>query len=143
MKPSFHSLIGGAILSIAACAASPASVELERSEAGVHAVERHWTEAFVTGDSAYLEQLLAADYVSVNGKAVVRPKAEVIALARKFAATNKGPLPDVQQGQVLMQGDAAIVLHDGPTERSVDVFYYRDGHWQAWYSQHTSKTPGA
>jgi hypothetical protein len=35
-------------------------------------------------------------------------------------------------------GDAAVVQHHGDKERSVDVFYFRDGRWHAWYSQHTS-----
>ena len=42
---------------------------------------------------------------------------------------------------VLDEGDTAIVRHDSADERSVDVFYFRDGRWHAWYSQHTRKSP--
>lgn len=34
-------------------------------------------------------------------------------------------------------GDAAIVRHHGDNDTSVDVFYFRDGRWHAWYSQHS------
>jgi hypothetical protein len=127
------------LLAVTACAADASSVENERSEAGVQAVEKRWSEAFVRGETAYLNQLLSDDYVSVNGSGMVRTKADVIELSRKYAASNPEALPDLPQSPVSIVGDAAIVTHDNPGERSVDVFYYRDGRWHAWYSQHTRK----
>lgn len=127
------------LVAATACAADVSSVENERSVAGVQAVEKRWSEAFVRGETAYLNQLLSDEYVSVNGSGMVRTKADVIELSRKYAASNPETLPNLPPSPVSIVGDAAIVTHDNPGERSVDVFYYRDGRWHAWYSQHTRK----
>lgn len=132
-------LLSVGILAAAACAADAPSAASERSEAGVQAVEKRWSEAFMRGETAYLNDLLADDYVSVNGSGVVRTKADIIEMSRKYAASNPGSMPDLPPSPVSIIGDAAIVQHDNPSERSVDVFYYRDGRWYAWYSQHTQK----
>lgn len=129
-------VLGGASVALA----SAADIEARMSVAGVQAVEDHWSKAFVGGDAAYLDHLLAPDYVSVNPKGVPRPKADIIALAKKYAATNPAPLPPRPQSPVSVQGDTAIVRHRSAEDVSVDIFYYRGGAWHAWYSQHT--TPG-
>jgi len=127
------------LVAAGACAAHASPLENEKSEAGVQAVERHWSEAFVGGDSAYLNELLTEDYVSVNGNGEARTKSDIIELSRRYASTKPAPLPELPPSPVAIVGDAAIVSHDSPTERSVDVFYYRDKRWHAWYSQHTRK----
>ena len=141
--------MGGKLLSLSlmlglfvagTCAADAASLENEKSEAGVQAVEKHWSEAFVKGDGSYLSKLLADDYVSVSGSGAVRTKADIIELSRKYAASNPSPLADPPPSPVSIIGDAAVVKHDSPTERAVDVFYYRGGRWHACYSQHTRKS---
>ena len=133
----FSLLVG--ILAAAACAGDVPPTANERSEAGVQAVEKRWSEAFMRGETAYLNDLLAEDYISVNGSGAVRTKADIIEMSRKYAANNQGPMPDLPPSPVSIIGDAAIVQHDNQSERSVDVFYYRDGRWYAWYSQHTRK----
>jgi hypothetical protein len=112
------------------------------TEAGIKAVEAHWVRAFLTGDEAYLNTLLDADYVSVNTKGVPRPKSDIIALAKSIAA--KGPQtipPPSPNMKVVVRGDAAIVTDAGFGQVSVDVFHYANGAWHAWYSQHTSVAP--
>ncbi|HEY3519593.1 MAG TPA: DUF4440 domain-containing protein [Rhodanobacteraceae bacterium] len=108
-------------------------------QAGVRAAENRWSEAFVTGDSAALDDLLDADYVSVGATGESRPKTEIIRLAAQYAKTHPGqhaqPLPATSTIRVI--GDAAVVQHHRPDENSVDVFYFRGGRWRAWYSQHT------
>jgi ketosteroid isomerase-like protein len=120
----------------AAAAATPAP-DVE----GVRAAENRWSEAFVTGDVATLDALLDADYVSVNAAGQPRAKAEILQLAHDFAKAHPGqhgqPLAATSTIRVL--GDAAVVQHHGSQDTSVDVFYFRDGRWHAWYSQHTRR----
>ena len=108
-------------------------------EAGVRDAENRWNEAFVSGDAVVLDALLDADYVSVNASGKARPKAEIIQGAKKYGTAHPGehgnPLPPTSTIRVV--GNAAVVQHHGTTETSVDVFYFRDGQWHAWYSQHT------
>src|SRR5689334_6277094 len=61
-----------------------------RDEGGVRAAENRWSGAFITGDAATLDALLAPDYVSVNPAGKARPKAEIIEVARAYAAKHPG-----------------------------------------------------
>ena len=109
------------------------------SEASVRAAENRWSEAFVSGDTATLESLLDNDYVSTNAAGKPRTKSEIVSLASAYATAHPGqhgqPLPATSTIRVI--GNAAVVQHHNPTDTSVDVFYFRDGRWVAWYSQHT------
>ncbi len=107
---------------------------------GVRAVEAHWTQAFLNGDEAYLSGLLDPAYVSVNGKGAPRSKSDIIALAKKIAAGPKQPVPPPNL-QIDVRGDAAVVTSGDGGQASVDVFYWREGRWYGWYSQHTMKAP--
>ena len=108
-------------------------------EAGVRESENRWSEAFISGDTATLEALLDADYVSTGVSGKPRSKAEIIGLASNYAKAHPGehatPLPSTSTIRVI--GNAAVVQHHNASDTSVDVFYFRDGHWYAWYSQHT------
>ena len=138
-----------AAASAALCLALPAlswaapDPETQRTEAGVRAVENHWGRAFVTGDAAYLETLLSDGYVSVNQSGRVRPKAEIIALAQKIASGPNPPKATESTAKIEIHGDAAISTAVGETDASVDVFYYKDSRWHAWYSQHSPVKPPA
>jgi hypothetical protein len=107
--------------------------------AGVREAENRWSEAFISGDTAALDALLDADYVSVNTTGHARAKAEILQLARNYAKAHPGehaqPLSPTSTIRVI--GNAALVQHHGTQDTSVDVFYFRDGHWHAWYSQHS------
>jgi len=111
-----------------------------RDEAALRATENRWSEAFVSGDAKTLDAILDPAYVSVSATGKPRGKAEIVALAQAYAAKTPGqhaqPMPPSSTIQVM--GDAAIVRHRGPSDVSADVFYRRDGHWVAWYSQHTA-----
>jgi len=108
-------------------------------EAGVRAAENRWSEAFVSGDAATLDALLDADYVSTGANGKLRAKAEIIGLASAYAKSHPGehakPLPANSTIRVI--GEAAVVQHHNAGDTSVDVFYFKDGRWYAWYSQHT------
>ena len=108
-------------------------------ESGVRDAENRWSEAFVSGDTATLEALLDASYVSTGTSGKPRTKAEIVALASAYAKAHPNehgkPLPATSTIRVI--GNAAVVQHHNAADTSVDVFYFRDGHWFAWYSQHT------
>ena len=134
-------------LLVAVCFTSLAygSGKEQADENGVGEVETKWSEAFVTGDDAYLNQLLDPSYVSVGSSGQAHEKDKIIAMAKSYATQHPGEhadkLPSTSTIRVI--GKMAVVQHRGKTDTSVDVFYYRGGRWHAWYSQHTAVTPGA
>ena len=126
---------------VAALARPVAAATSTPDEAGVREVENRWSEAFVSGDVATLDTLLDADYVSVNASGQPRSKAEVLVLARDYAKAHPGQhgQPLASTSTIRVTGNAAVVQHHGAQDTSVDVFYFRDGRWHAWYSQHTRR----
>jgi hypothetical protein len=142
MRPDLKTLLFLVLLAFlgGGCASRPIAAPTVE---GVREVENGWNHAFVHGDSAYLEALLDPEYVSVGAKGNARPKAEIVALAAKFAQEHPGevdsPLPPTST--IRIQGNAAVVTHHGKDNVSVDVFYFAEGRWHAWYSQHTSIAP--
>lgn len=133
---------------------APASAdETQPTEAGVMAVDNHWSLAEMTGDTAWLDQMLLPEYRSVGNTGVAHDKATIVAGAakRKGTSLDKAKLDfAAYQKQhpfgsaVAMHGNTAIVSFYDPTlgpqngVRSSDVFIYVDGHWHALYSQHTA-----
>lgn len=132
-RSAFALILAGCAL---AAPARAADVERQKTVAGVQATEDHWSAAFVGGDEAYLGRLLDAAYVSVGSTGKARPKAEIIALSRKVAALPKQAY-DKPRSRIEVRGDTALVTFAGKTDVSVDLFYWKDGAWHAWYSQHT------
>ena len=122
-----------------------AGAAAEPDSADVRDAENRWSEAFMTGDTAMLDALLDEAYVSVSATGQARHKSEILQLARDFAAGHPGshaqPLAPASTIRVI--GDAAVVQHQSDADSSVDVFYFRDGRWHAWYSQHTARKPPA
>jgi hypothetical protein len=138
MTMSKHGLIGCLLAALQAGSALAAeSPETERSIEGVRAVEAHWQRAFLSGDGAYLETLLDPAYVSVGHAGNARPKNEIIALSKKIAEKKMAPQPPEHPATIVVRDNAAVVTDSSSADTSVDVFYYADGRWHAWYSQHT------
>jgi hypothetical protein len=129
------------LLAVVGSANAADAPETERSVEGVRAVEAHWQKAFLGGDAAYLETLLDPAYVSVGHAGNARPKAEIIALAKRIAEKKMSPQPPDHPAQIVVRDNAAIVTDSTSGDTSVDVFYYADGRWHAWYSQHTPVQP--
>jgi hypothetical protein len=131
--------------------------ETQHSEAGVIAVDNHWSIAELSGDTDWLDHMLLADYRSVGNSGAVHSKAEIVAGAAKRKGTDvaKARLDFATYQKehpygtaVELQGDTAIItFYDtslGPDKgvKSSDVFVYIDGHWHAMYSQHTAVHSG-
>ncbi|MBE1159088.1 nuclear transport factor 2 family protein [Dyella acidiphila] len=126
--------------------------ETAHSEAGVLALEQHWSIAEMAGDTGWLEQMLAPGFRSVSNDGSVHDKQAIVAGAAKRKGTSlaqaQRQFADYQQqhpygSAVLIQGDTAVVsFYDpalGPQKgvKSADIFVYADGGWHAFYSQHT------
>ena len=134
------SILTGIVLAVA-LAAAPNAAEAAPNADGLKAVEAHWLQAFTHGDTAFLQMLLTDDYVSVNAKGVARDRATIIKLAQSFAAKPPSSMPPSAPSTYAVAGNTGIVTSVGGGQRSVDVFYYADGQWHAWYSQHTTIVP--
>jgi hypothetical protein len=137
----------------AATAASSTVDETTHDAAAVIATDDHWLQAEVSGDTAYLAQLLLPGYRSVSADGSVHPRVAILA----HAAKNRGSDQARRQvdawrkthpshPSVVIQGDTAILSFyagDATTPdvvRSSDIFVYVDGHWRALYSQHSAIT---
>ncbi|WP_240046207.1 nuclear transport factor 2 family protein [Rhodanobacter glycinis] len=124
--------------------------ESARSEAAVIAVDQHWLEAELDGDTAWLDEMLLPEYRSVGADGVVHPKAAIMA----HAAKNRGSDEERRKVEawlkthpsgkaVVIHGDTAILSFYDPAKgaasdvRSSDIFVYVDGRWHALYSQHS------
>lgn len=126
--------------------------ETQRTEAGVMAVDHHWSLAEMTGDTNWLNQMLLPEYRSISNDGSAHAKDAIVAGALKRKGTDmaKAQLEFVTYGKEHPYG-TAVVIHDntaivsfydpalGPQKgvKSSDIFLYLDGHWHALYSQHT------
>lgn len=156
-----RSLISVGVFLFALNAAAPALAadttpvnETAKTPAAVMAVDQHWMDAEVSGDTAWLSHLLLPDYRSVSADGTTTSREAIIAGAakhrgsdafmRKVDAWQKAH-PTKQT--VVIHGDVAILSFYDPAlgaqkgVRSSDIFVYEDGHWRALYSQH-SKVKG-
>jgi transcriptional antiterminator Rof (Rho-off) len=150
-------LVLAAEMTIAATAAASAADvdETGRNEAAVIAVDQHWLEAELDGDTAWLDDLLLPEYRSVGADGAVHPKAAIMAHAAKNRGSDQERrkveawLKAHPSGQsVVIRGDTAILSFYDPAKgaasdvRSSDVFVYVGGHWHALYSQHSAVGKG-
>lgn len=123
--------------------------EAAKTAAAVMAVDQHWLEAEVSGDTAWLDAMLMADYRTVGADGKVGDKAAILRSATKNRGSDKmrrqvdaWQKAHPTRQSVVIHGDVAILSFSDPkTERilSSDTFIYTDGGWHALYSQH-SKT---
>lgn len=108
-------------------------------EAAVREAENRWSGAYVTGDAAFLSNLLTDGYVSVGETGVAHPKAAIVASAVSYARSHPGaaatPMP--ASSTISVSGDVALVRHGDGASVSIDVFQKQAGVWRALYSQHT------
>jgi hypothetical protein len=149
-------LAAAAVAAHAAVAAPGGSVdETARTAAAVMAVDQHWLEAEVGGDTAWLEQMLLPGYRSVNARGVASGKDAIVAHAAKIRGSDKEMMmveawlkAHPSKLAVVLRGYSAILtFYDpalGPQKgvRSTDIFVYEGGRWHALYSQHSGLAGG-
>ncbi|HKT27199.1 nuclear transport factor 2 family protein [Dyella sp.] len=137
---------------MAADAAQMSVDETQQTQAGVMATDTHWSLAEMTGDTAWLDQMLLPEYRSVGNSGLVHAKDAILAGAakRKGTSLEQAQLKFAEYQRqhpygsaVVVHGNTAVItFYDpalGPQKgvRSSDVFIYVDGRWHALYSQHT------
>ena len=120
-----------------------------KTEVAVLAADDAWGEAEISGDAAFVDDLLLPDYRSVSGDGKTLDKAAIVAGARRQTgspearakvAAWKSAHPS--RGEVKLFGDTAILtwVSTAPDStgliHSCDIFVYRAGRWRAIYSQH-------
>lgn len=131
--------------------------ETQQTEAAVMAVDKHWSIAELTGDTAWLDQMLLPEYRSVGNTGVAHPKADIVAGAAKRKGTDLATAEQKMAAyekehpygsSVVIHGNTAVVSFYDPTlgpqkgVKSSDIFVYVDGRWHAMYSQHTAVQNG-
>ena len=132
--------------------AQDSAAETRRTEAGVIATDEHWSLAEMTGDTSYLDQMLLAQYESVNDDGTAHSKAQIVAGAAKRSgtdlATANSKLAAYRKAHpystsVAIHDNTAVVTYYDPMQgtqtgiKSADIFVYENGRWHAMYSQHT------
>jgi hypothetical protein len=117
------------------------------SEAAI-AVDNHWSQAEMSGDTAWLDSMLLPEYRSISVDGKVLDKKTLLA----HAAKNRGS--DAMRKRVeawtkthpwatsvVMRGNVAVLSFSDPKTGRVmssDIFLYQDGGWHALYSQHSN-----
>ena len=110
-------------------------------------LERQWDAAFQRQDAAFIESVLAEEFIATYGDGTRGDKARELALAREFnQQVDSRRLDDFI---VKVYRDTAVVwftqylvgpVNGKPTEvqyQYMDVWVVRDGRWQAVASQST------
>jgi uncharacterized protein DUF4440 len=149
-------VLGAEVVIAATSAASAVGIdESTRSEAAVIAVDQHWLEAELDGDTAWLDDMLLPEYRSVGADGVVHPKSAIVAHAAKNHGSDaerrkvEAWLKAHPSGKsVVIHGDTAILSFYDPAKgaasdvRSSDIFVFVHGGWHALYSQHSGDGKG-
>jgi len=114
-------------------------------------LEKDWDTAFRAKDLAFLENILADEFVATYGDGSLGNKARELELAKEFNKQVDSSTQD--EFSVKIYGDTAIVWFrqtlTGPSKgqkleviyRYVDVFVMRAGRWQCVSSQSTRVAP--
>ena len=142
---------GGVVLAFASCAIAADSAIQAKSTAAVIAADDAWGAAETDGDYAFVDRLLLPGYESIGASGTVTTKETIVAGAR---ARGRSPERAAQvaawkaahptRPEVAIFGDTAVLTWVSAAPDSAgrvlssDIFTYRDGHWRAVYSQHSS-----
>lgn len=124
--------------------------ETARTRVAVMAVDHHWMQAEINGNTAWLSHLLLPEYRSIGADGEATSRAEILASAAKHRGSDAFKRK-VQawikahptKKSVVLHGNVAILSFYDPERgaqegvRSSDIFVYEDGRWRALYSQHS------
>ena len=116
-------------------------------------LEQGWNEAFYHKDIAFIEGILADEFVATYDDGSRGDKARELALVTEFNQQVESAIPD--KFTVSVYGDTAVVwftlrlvgIRQGQraevTFRYTDVWVFRDGRWQCVSTQSTKVNPMA
>jgi ketosteroid isomerase-like protein len=130
------------------CAVPVSAVQRVQSDQDVLiGLERGWNEAFYRKDAAFIEKLLAEEFIATYDDGRRGDKASELALVRAFDQQVESAIPD--EFSVRIYRDTAVVwftlrlvgIREGQRSemalRYTDVWIVRDGRWQCVSSQST------
>jgi ketosteroid isomerase-like protein len=138
----------------AACAVSVAAAQrspVESDQQTLIKLEQGWNDAFYRKDLAFIENLLADEFVATYDDGSRGDKTKELALARDFNQQIESAVQD--DFMVKVYRDTAVVwftlnvvgIKQGQraelTLRYTDVWIYRDGRWQCVSTQSTRVSP--
>jgi ketosteroid isomerase-like protein len=143
------SAIGFALLAVLSLASVPAapSQRARSDQENLIQLEHEWDDAFHNRDVAFIERLLADEFIAVYADGTRGDKAEELRRAAAFDQQIESSTLD--EFTVKVYGDVAVVWMTqhlvGPSQgrrlelafRYTDVFVLRDGRWQCVASQST------
>ena len=151
MARRFTILAFAALLSATTLSAAPLQ-RVQSDQEILIQLEHDWDTAYHNADVAFIERLLADEFIATYGDGTRGDKAEELSRAAMFDQQIESSTLD--EFTVKIYGDTAVVWMTqhlvGPSKgqrleltfRYVDVFVLRDGRWQCVASQST-KVPMA
>jgi uncharacterized protein (TIGR02246 family) len=124
------------------------TADLSPGEQAIRQLEQQLAAAWVKGDRAFIEQLIAEDWTVIDQSGNILSKRQLI--DETFAATDRRiDAMEIDDVRVRLLGDVAVATGRtrvsgrykgqpvGVTLRFTDVFHFRDGRWQAVASHGT------
>jgi hypothetical protein len=118
----------------------------QRDAATIERLEMAWTEAFLRGDSGFMNCLLTPDFTEIRRTGELMTLPGELALAEK----NRGKdltMPALPKIEVLLKEDVAVAYGnsmtttpDGKKETRwySDSYFWKDGQWHAFFAQQTA-----
>lgn len=129
-------------LSSAGCSEKDSTVPPDQTKAQeVIRVDERWAQAVIEGDTDFMTQLLADEYVNTAPSGEIKDKSEYL-IDFTSGVRQVSSLTISDDSQVQIYGDVAIVMHGGTAQgtyggknvggsyRWTHVFVQRDGRWQ-------------
>lgn len=136
----------------AATAAAAQRSPVQSDQETLIKLEQGWNDAFYRKDLAFIENILAEEFVATYDDGARGDRAKELALARDFNQQVESAVQD--DFMVKVYRDTAVVwftlhvvgIRQGQkaelTLRYTDVWIIRDGRWQCVSTQSTRVTPG-
>jgi hypothetical protein len=136
------------VLAVAVSAQTPAQTEIEHATQELITLENGWNDALVKHDWAFLDQILADDYISTDSDGIVSTKAQAMANLKSGEIVVTSAVAD--DFKVRVYGDAAVVTFRNAEksqskgkdtsgqERITDTWVKLAGRWQV-IAEHVSR----
>jgi len=136
------------VFTVAIIAQTPAKPKSEHTEQELITLENGWNDAIVKHDWAFIDRILADDYVGTNIDGIVKTKAQTLASLKSDETVITSEVAD--DFRVRFYGDTAVVtfriseksqLKDKDTslqERVTDIWVKIAGRWQC-VAEHASR----
>ena len=117
-----------------------------QNAATIRQLERAWSRAYLTGDTAFEACLLTADFVSIRSNGDVQHLDDELALARrnvgKTATDFVQPTTTIQVHGSVAVAYGLLASENTPssTRRTyfADYYVWSDGHWHVFFAQQTA-----